>query len=443
MRQRSCLRKSTKTIICLFPRRPDHRANAWPDVSRHRAGAGALLPEHGEPLQGDAVQPALLETADKLLQLGAAKNYDAFTKKLGDVPLYRVLAPDQIGTANAQGNPIPWSKLLPHLYLTGNTYALTSKEGPVLLVDPYSQNIVDRVAELKRDHGFGPVEVAMISHAHNDHYTGIFAFPDRHAFQVWTMDRVANVVDAPHRFLAPYVDTRIPKVDRPLKDKDVVRWHEYELKIHHLPGQTTFAMGVEVEIDGKRCLFTGDNFFHHDQYTGSGGWSGRNRGLPSGYAATVKRIQAMHPDWILAEHGGAFEYDSEDFRRRFDFAVQAGTLADRISPSGDHRLDWDPQRIRVEPLISPARTGQEVRLRIAVDNPTNAKTEYSVHVSGPEFGSNQSWTLTADALSTSAIDIELKVPSAATVGRLIVPFVIESQNGVDPADTFAVLDIRE
>jgi len=44
-------------------------------------------------------------------------------------------------------------------------------------------------------------------------------------------------------------------------------------KFRFLPGQTEFTMGVETEIDGKRCFFTADNWFHQDQFSGSGGWS--------------------------------------------------------------------------------------------------------------------------------------------------------------------------
>ena len=402
-----------------------------------------VLPEHGEPLRGDEVPAALLDTADRLLQLGAAKSFDAFTKSLGDVPTYRFLAPEQVGTANAQGNPIPWSKLSPHLFLSGNTYALASKEGPVLLMDPYSQNIVDRVAELKGDHSIGPLEVAMISHAHNDHYTGIFALPERTSYQVWTLDRVANVVDAPHRYLAPYVDARIPKVNRSLQDGEVVSWHEYELKIHHLPGQTSFAMGVEVQIDGKRCLFTGDNFFHHDLYSGSGGWSGRNRGLPAGYVKSVEKIQTMQPDWILAEHGGAFEFHPEDFRRRREFAVRAGSLADQISPHGDHRLDWNPQRVRVEPLICPAPAGTKVRIKLVADNPLKTTASYRICSARPEFSSSKRWMLIAAGESTTSIDIELEVPQSAPAGRIVVPLIVEVDGGIDPSDTFVVLDVPE
>ena len=288
----------------------------------------------------------------------------------------------------------------------------------------------------------GPVEAVMISHAHNDHYTGIFALPDRASYQVWTLNRVAQVVDAPHKYLAPYVDARVPKVDRALQDREVIRWHELELKFHHLPGQTTFAMGVEVQVDGKRCLFTGDNFFHHEQYSGSGGWSGRNRGLPAGYVQSVEKIQAMRPDWILAEHGGAFEYHAEDFRRRRDFAIRAGELADRISPHGDHRIDWDPQRVRVVPLICPAHAGARVALRIVVDNPTNKLTMYSIQSTRPEIASPQRWKLTAGGDSTTVLDIELDVPSTAPAGRMVVPFIVKGDGGIDPSDAFVVLDVE-
>jgi glyoxylase-like metal-dependent hydrolase (beta-lactamase superfamily II) len=406
-----------------------------------------ILPEHGEPIVAKSaddatVQASLLETAELVGQLGAAKNYDAFTKSLGSVPEYRFLASEQVGTANPQGNPVPWTRLSPHLYLSGNTYALASRDGPVLLMDPYSQNIVERVADLKRDYGVGPVELAMISHAHNDHYTGIFALPDRQSFQVWTLNRIAQVVDAPHHFLAPYVDARAPKVDRSLKDGEVVRWHEYELKIHHLPGQTIFGMGLEVQIDGKKCLFTGDNFYHHDQYTGSGGWSGRNRGLPAGYQASAQLIIEMRPDWILAEHGGAFEFHAEDFRRRREFAVQAGAMADRLSRGGDHRIDWDPQRVRVEPLIVPAIPGATIRCQVAVDNPSKREVRFAVQIGRRGLASKQTWDLVAPAESTSTIDISLGIPNSAPAGRMVIPFIVEGQDGLDPSDAFVVLDIQ-
>lgn len=402
-----------------------------------------LLPEHGDPIHDDAVPEALLETVERLEQLGRAKNYDHYTNHQDTpAPEYRLLAPDQVGTANAQGNPQPWTQLSPHLFLTGNVYALTSRDGSVLLMDAYSRNVVDRVNELKRDYGFGPVEAVMISHAHNDHYTGIFALPNRDSFRVWTLDRIADVVDHPRKFLAPYVDPRRPRVDRPLRDGETLRWHEYELKFHHLPGQTVFGMGVEVAVDGHRVLFTGDNFYHDKQYSGSGGWSGRNRGLPAGYVASCEKILNLKPDWILAEHGGAFEFHAEDFCRRRDFARTAVQIADQLSPSGDHRVDWDPQRVRIEPLITPAQPNATVKCRLVIQNPTRSPAAFVIRPARTDIVADSEWKLAAPAEGEHSIDLTLTVAPDTPRGRHVVPFWVRTTDGLDPSDTFVVLEVE-
>ncbi len=412
-----------------------------------RALAGAkpklLLPEHAEPIRSGEVPRALLDTADRLEQLGKSKNYDLYTKSLaGPLPDTRFLAPEQVGTANAQGNPVPWTKLSAHLFLTGNIYALTSRDGPVLLMDAYSQNVVERVNELQRDHGFGPVEAVMISHAHNDHYTGIFALPRRDSFQVWTLDRVADVVDHPRKYLAPYVDPRVPNVDRKLKDGEVVRWHEYELKIHHLPGQTVFGLGVEVQVDGHHALFTGDNFYHHEQYSGGGGWSGRNRGLPDGYRRSAEKILAMKPDWILAEHGGAFTFHPDDFERRRDFAREAALLADGLSPSGDHRIDWDPQRVRIEPLISAATPAKPMRCLLVMHNPSRAAVAYTIRPARRDIVTETEWHAIVPAETETSLELTLTVLKGVPTGRHVVPFWVFSDQGLDASDTFIVLEVE-
>ena len=157
---------------------------------------------------------------------------------------------------------------------------------------------------------------------------------------------------------------------------------------------------------------------------------------------SVEKIHAMRPDWILAEHGGAFEFHAEDFRRRRDFAIRAGELADRISPHGDHRVDWDPQRVRVEPLICPAFAGERVKLRVVIDNPLKRPIEYTIQSMRPEFSARR-WKVTAAGASTTASDIELQIPADTPLGQMVVPLIIEVDNGVDPSDTLVVLDVRE
>lgn len=340
-----------------------------------------LCPEHGEP-QAERINAQLSTTALNVRRAAIAKSYEAFLREEGrPLPLPEFLAPEQVGSATPDGNTKPWTKLSPHLFLSGNTYAIVSRDGPALLMDPYHRALPQRLEELRRDHGVGPVEAMFVSHAHNDHYTGVFAFDPAQRPEVWTLDRIADVIESPDRYRAPYVDPRPVPVARKLRDGETITWREYRLRIHHQPGQTVFAMGVETEIDGHRVLFTGDNFYRADQYSGSGGWSGQNRGLPDGYVQSIERILAMKPEWILAEHGGAMAFDANDFDARLRWAREATAAADALSPSGDHRRDWNPHRARIEPVIVRVRPGDVCPMALAADDSL--------------AGSNQLWLRTS------------------------------------------------
>jgi hypothetical protein len=72
-------------------------------------------------------------------------------------------------------------------------------------------------------------------------------------------------------------------------------------------------MGVECDIDGKRCFFTADNWFHQDQFSGSGGWMGLNRSYPIPYSESAEGSR-REAEVVLAEHGGPFEFNAEDCR---------------------------------------------------------------------------------------------------------------------------------
>ncbi|GDY18921.1 hypothetical protein LBMAG56_02660 [Verrucomicrobiota bacterium] len=402
-----------------------------------------LCPEHGDAILTNTVA-ALTLTAERLERLALLKSFERYTKEsVGEPPAYSFLAIDQVASPNPQGNPQPWTRLLPHLYLTGNTYALASKDGPVLLVDAYSLNLTQRVAELKRDFGLGPVEVVTVSHAHNDHYTGIFALAERERFAVWALDRIADVISDPWRFRAPYVDARPVSVARRLADGEEVAWREYRLRARHHPGQTIFGMGLEVTVDGKRCVFTGDNFYHAGQYTGSGGWSALNRGLPRGYERTARRILEARPDWMLAEHGGAFAFNEEDFRRRVRWAVDAAVAADAISLSGDHEWDWDLHRVRVEPHIAAVGAGKKLTAELVVTNPSARERRFKVRLARPEIIEAVEAEIVVAAGAEKRQALAFALAPGIPAGRHIVPGDVQVDGEADPVDLFFVVIVPE
>lgn len=392
----------------------------------------ALLPAHGPIVTNDPVA-ALEWTAKRVEEVGFLKSFERFSRRRGQVPQYAFLAKDQVGSAGEK----PWTQVSEHLFLTGNTYVLVSEHEKAFLVfDPWGERSAQQIAKLKKERQLGKLEVVMFSHAHYDHFDGIYHLPQRETFQVWATDVVAQPIAEPYLFRAPFLDARPVRFDRLFREGDTTTWREYRFRFHHLPGQSYFTMGVETEIDGKRCMFTGDNWFHMEQYSGSGGWMGLNRSSPRFYSESAQKVLERKPQWVIAEHGGPFEFSEEDFRRRVEWGRVAAAACDAISPSGNHLVDWDPHRVRVVPYWLQARPGQLVRLRLEIDNPRNVRHRSEVRLDGRGLVQDQQWSIDVPPAGKQTRDFTLIAP--ATKGRHI--FIVRELP--DSTDGFVAIDVE-
>lgn len=398
-----------------------------------------LLPAHGEPIAQDTVG-VLKRTAAAVADVAFLKSFERFTKeRLGNAPSYRFLAAEQ-AKSNAS---LPWSKVSPHLWITGNTYVLVSKDANAFLVgDPWGQLSADQIAKLKKDQKLGDLEVVWFSHAHYDHYDGIYYLPDREKFQVWTLDRVAGPLAEPFKLRAPFLDPRPVKFDRRFHDGDTASWREYSFRFHHFPGQTEYTMAVETNIDGKKCLFTADNFFHQDMFSGSGGWMGLNRSFPLPYAASAQKVLDIAPEWVLAEHGGPFEFNAEDFRRRVQWGKASALAADAICPSGNHRRDWDPSRVHIEPLVQKAKPGAELHGTLTAYNPLDRAEKLTVTLEGRGLTVDQTWKLEVGPGGTAKREVSWRVAEKVVARRQVLALRVESDGTLDGCDAFVVVDVE-
>ena len=398
-----------------------------------------LCPEHGPVLRDDIVA-ALEESAKLVDEAGFLKSFERFSKqRLGQEPQYEFLAKDQVATAGEK----PWTKLSPHLFLTGNTFVLRSEAGPIAVFDPFGTTLGEQIRRLQRDEQLGPIEVVLISHAHNDHYVGLHQLPNREAFEVWTLDEIARPIAEPFRVTAFGLDARSIRTDRWLKPNETATWREFSFAVQHFPGQTYFTMGLQATIDGHNCFFTADNFFHADQFSGSGGWSGRNRGWPDLYAKSAQAVLDAKPDWVLAEHGGAFVFNAEDFQRRVAWGQAAAKAADAISPSGRFRRDWNPSRIQVEPLLIRVSAGETIKTTVVIDNPLPQPETLRLRLDHGSVASSWFHEITIPESATARVELKFQVADQLPVGRHIVPLIVTSQAGdiEDGADSFVVVEI--
>jgi glyoxylase-like metal-dependent hydrolase (beta-lactamase superfamily II) len=391
-----------------------------------------LLPAHGPAITKDCAA-ALEKAATAVAEVGFLKSFERFTKeRLGNAPKYKFLVP---GQAKSNGS-LPWSQVSKHLFLTGNTYVLVSKDNGFLVIDPWAERAAKQVAKLKEDRKLGKLEVVMFSHAHYDHYDGVYHLPDRESFQVWMLDTAATPVAKPFLLQAPFLDPRPVKFDKLPRAGDTLTWREYKFLFHHLPGQSYFTSGIETAIDGKRCYLTADNFFHQDMYSGSGGWMGLNRSWPLPYAESAQKVLDAAPDWVLAEHGGPFEFNTEDFKRRVQWGKVAAKAIDVMCISGNHRHDWDPYQVHVEPLLQKAKPGDKIKVELIISNSQNQKKHYRLAIQGTALASAPAVDVDIgpNAEVRRLVQIQLKQDLASGRHILIV-------TGTDQADAFLALDV--
>jgi hypothetical protein len=238
---------------------------------------------------------------------------------------------------------------------------------------------------------------------------------------------------------APFLDERPIKFTKELKDGDTVTWGGYTFKFHHLPGQSWFTSGIEATIDGKRCVFTADNFFHQDQFSGSGGWMGLNRSSPAVYGTSAKKVLDIAPEWILAEHGGPYVFDKEDYRRRLRWGEAAAKACDALSISGDHLRDWTPHRVTVEPVVQAAKPGDEITVRVTLSESDRNDPGATITLRGRGLFTDHTVAFESGRRQTQLV--KLKLAATASAGRHVFWVHTADRNGPEPVDSYFAVDV--
>jgi glyoxylase-like metal-dependent hydrolase (beta-lactamase superfamily II) len=314
-----------------------------------------IAPSHGEVMDGD-VDAQLSATHESLMSYGTNKSFENFHTTIGG----RTASPriPALSTFTSNGKTV--KQLSEHLWVHDNHYFLLSDSKQCLMVDCGYAYMEQLVPEFLREVGCSTVDVVIPSHAHIDHVEYLNILKARYGTQIWALDLICDVLEEPLRYWHPWSKWSDIHIDRIFRDGERVVWNEYELRLHWYPGQTAFALAVEAIVDGKHVLFTGDNFFPVEQWTGTGGIMGLNRGLPMGHGYSAAKTIEISPEWILAGHEFPFIFDYDEFRNRVNWAKEVSACMVRLSPEGEWRVHFDPHAISIYPFLSQVTRGQRI-----------------------------------------------------------------------------------
>ncbi|GGH73382.1 glyoxylase-like metal-dependent hydrolase (beta-lactamase superfamily II) [Pullulanibacillus pueri] len=173
----------------------------------------------------------------------------------------------------------PYRELLPHLLKNrtswAHSYVVLSESGKALIID-YGYDFMagmalgtDRAArrpwlynieKLKKDYGVEKIDVALLTHFHDDHVGGLNVLRDVEGTQVWAAENFADILERPAHYDLPCLWYDPIKVDRKVPLNRVFQWEEYEFTLYEQSGHTLYAVAIDFEVDGQRVLAIGDQY---------------------------------------------------------------------------------------------------------------------------------------------------------------------------------------
>ncbi len=291
-------------------------------------------------------------------------------------------------------------KFSDNLYKLGpygsNGYLLIGKTGRGMFLDCgcIDEGWLDwSLRRMQQDMGLGTIEVLIPSHAHGDHYLQAAYLAEHWDTEVWCLDSFADLLEHPYRHqpccLLPYyrLDQDTTPVARRLHDGEQFEWDGFPIKVHHLPGQTSHTVGLELDLDGTRILFNGDNHFYTAKRGGSGHEAlvARNGSqVDLQYLAGAETQAKINPDWILTGHASEIEKPAGQIKAYLEWARTLPEAFRQFSSFDPYSLFLDPYWCVFDPWIQRLAPGEKGKVDVVVRNLYPEAREFKLVAGMPE-----------------------------------------------------------
>lgn len=342
----------------------------------------------------------------------------------------------------------PLVQVTEHVWMSRRTesrnWFLISESGKALVIDygydtdrgilspgyskPYRRRaLAHSLDALKRHTGVDRIDVALISHFHDDHVCGVPLLQRLFGTQCWAAEPFADLLAEPDAHCFPCDWPQPIQIDRRIALSESVQWEEYTFHFGAMNGHTRFAALIGFEADGRRFAHTGDQYFFLDA---QGDWASdltrwdekqvaqnhvyRNGALLDGYAQSAAWLGAWRPEIILTGHQEPMHTDAHFFELVDRWASEYAELHQRVMALGaeEAHFDLDSWGGWIWPYRTHIASPRAVEVVVTLRNPLPHAATLEARLVGPQGWEGSAATVQAAARAEVRVRLSI-TPSEA------------------------------
>lgn len=273
-----------------------------------------------------------------------------------------------------------------------NFYVIKADNGKTMLIDyPYSSTplflaalhtpepfgrlrfIEHHLDELRDAWGVTSFDVVVPTHIHDDHTCGIPHLQRHYGTRCWALDRVAEVIEAPHQWNTPCLLEQPIPLDRRFHDGETFEWEGFKFEIVFYPGQTEFHSAILAEIDGRRVIFSGDSTYPLKRYQPEKQreWMVntviRNSLTFEMHQKCAEEFERLQPELLCPGHGPYHEVPPEAFAEHRRYVEEKESVWRDLLPT-PAAIGLDLFWCRLMPYQSEVEPGQNRQITLLLRN---------------------------------------------------------------------------
>jgi glyoxylase-like metal-dependent hydrolase (beta-lactamase superfamily II) len=338
------------------------------------------------------------------------------------------------------------NQVTPHLYKLNHTMQgknfsiIVSDNGKGLVLDcglfP-KETLEQIVGGMRATLGLKQIDAVWISHMHGDHFLLGRVLKEQYGAKAWTLDRIVDRCEHPRRYdYAALINTYGDgfdgmKIDRPIREGEVVEWEGYQIHVDWMPGQTEFGCCLWLELDGQRIAFTGDNLFGSPSDISQDGHEcvvARNSGIiEEGYLYAGRYLQELQPDLLMGGHSYVMPNPKAFIDRYTKWAEQMITVYRDLLPDRDYEYRFDPYWVSAYPYRVDFSASAHQTIQVTVRNFRSREQQHNIRLVLPKGVKADPAVLvgTVPAESRRTFPVQLTAdPAALAPGLHMAPFDI-------------------